>query len=192
MHHGRLFPPQLRQILAASRRRRALLQQLPPPRHSAAMLLALVGQLWKAGLEALEQRVGVFMLRDVGQKLVGEMGQGAMLDLGRRQLRAHEIGRRGPGHGEDAALHRRALELFVHFRHGRSVVDCRRLGVGAHQMRRRRRHLAAKGFQAASLGAVVTVSPVSPPPHDSGDCVLIKRTEMMDWSSSAPASSGKP
>lgn len=67
----------------------------------------------KGGLEALEQRVGIGVFGDVGKEFVGERGDRAGLDFGRRQLRTDQIGGRRLGEGEDASLNRRAPQFAV-------------------------------------------------------------------------------
>lgn len=85
------------------------------------------------------------MLGDVGQQLVGQVREGAVLDLRPGELGAHHLGRRrGAGHGEDAALDDRPLQLLVDLDEGVLVVGARGVGIGPHEVVRRRRDLAAE------------------------------------------------
>jgi hypothetical protein len=117
------------------------------------MFPALFRQVGEAGLKALEERVGVFVGGDVGEHFVGDVGQGALLNLCLGQLGADHVGRGGAGHGEHAALHRRPLELFLHLGHGRLVLGgvVALLGEGRHEVARRRGHLAPESLDAPGL-----------------------------------------
>ena len=74
VHHRSLFPLQLAQTLGVAGvagRCFSIVYQFPASRHAPAVLLALVRELREACLEALEQRVGVLMLWNVAEELVG-------------------------------------------------------------------------------------------------------------------------
>lgn len=78
--------------------------QLSPPRDSPPMFSAVVCHFGKARLETLEERVGTILFGDVLQHVVGDVGQGTVVDLGGGELGADEIGRGGPRHGEHTPL----------------------------------------------------------------------------------------
>lgn len=151
VHHGGPLLLQLGQPLGAPRHSVRILNHLAASGDPATELLALLGQLGEAGLEALEQRVRVFMVGDVGKKLVGEIGEGAVLDLVGREPGAHYVGGRRPRHREHASLHRRALHLPLDLGHCGLIVESRSFGIGPDQMGRRSRDLATESLKPARL-----------------------------------------
>lgn len=102
-------------------------------------------------MEALEQRVGVVGLRNIGQELIRQVGERPVLDLGGRKFRPDEFRWRAMVKGEDAALQRRALgELFGYIGHCGGVVLVRRAAV-VEEGSCGRRHCAAECCQVLSL-----------------------------------------
>lgn len=91
------------------------------------------------------------MVGDVGKKLVGEIGEGAVLDLVGREPGAHYVGGRRPCHCEHASLDRRALHLLLNLGHCGLIVESRSFGIGADQMRRCGCDLATESLKPARL-----------------------------------------
>lgn len=103
---------------------------------------------WYRGLETLEQRIGVIVLGNVVQLIIGDKGQGTMRNLtcgepGADQLRGSLLRK-----GIDCSLYGRSSHLSL------ESADGRRIGLGrrvAHEMGGGRGYFAAKGLELTCL-----------------------------------------
>jgi hypothetical protein len=101
------------------------------------------------GLEALEERVFIVVLGYVCEEVVGDEGEGPLLDFGHGYARAHNFSRGSLCEGKDGTLDHRASNFTVQLSEGVLVV----LGnaVGTDQASCSGGDLSAKSLQLAGL-----------------------------------------
>ena len=91
------------------------------------------------------------MFGNVGEELIGQVRQGAMLNFVRREPGAHEVGGGRSRHREHASLNGRPLHLLVNLGHGGLVVMSRGFSIGTDQMSSCSGNLSTESLESARL-----------------------------------------